>query len=157
MPTSTPSSNRSARFRTTTDGASARVRWVPSRLLMSLLAALTVCACLSLLLSEMPVVLVWLAMPSVLLLGARMILAESRRPGRELVIDAGGGVCLDGHRLDGPRLHWRGPIVRLDWREGRRRHTLLWWPDTLPAAARRELRLASAALTPPPRAETVAP
>ena len=40
MPTSTPSSNRSARFRTTTDGASARVRWVPSRVLMSLLAAL---------------------------------------------------------------------------------------------------------------------
>lgn len=157
MPTSTPSSNRSARFRTTSEGASARVTWYPSRVLMAALAALTVCACLSMLLSELPRALAWIAIPGLLISGARMILSESRRPRRALVIDAGGTVFLDGQRLDEPRLHWRGPIVRLDWREGRRRRTLLWWPDTLSAGPRRELRLASAALTAPPQTESMAP
>jgi len=74
-----------------------------------------------------------------------------------LVIDVGGTVSLDGRRLDDARLHWRGPILRLDWREAGRGYALLWWPDTLPPARRRELRLASAALAAPPRTESMAP
>lgn len=124
---------------------------------MVALAVLTVCACLATLLSELPAPLAWIAIPGLLIAGARMILSESRRPRRALVIDAGGTVRLDGRRLDAPRLHWRGPIVRLDWREGGRRHSLMWWPDTLPSPRRRELRLASAALATPPRAESMAP
>ncbi len=36
----------------------------------------------------------------------------------------------------------RGPLLVLRWRKGKRRGQLLFWPDTLPRARRRELRLA---------------
>ena len=157
MPNSTPSSNRSAHFRTRPDGASARIRWRPSRLLQVALGALTVCACVSVWLSELPLLLACIATPLLLAAGALRIRHEARRPARLLVIDVGGTVSLDGRPLDGARLHWRGPILRLDWREDGRGHALLWWPDTLPPARRRELRLASAALAAPPRTESMAP
>ncbi|MEE7566640.1 hypothetical protein HH297_09445, partial [Xanthomonas sp. Kuri4-3] len=43
------------------------------------------------------------------------------------------------------RVEWRGPLAQLSWRDGRRRERLLFWPDTLPPAQRRELRLAAGA------------
>jgi toxin CptA len=41
------------------------------------------------------------------------------------------------------RVRWRGPLAFLRWRDpdGRARR-LVFWPDTLPAAARGELKLA---------------
>lgn len=43
-----------------------------------------------------------------------------------------------------PQVHLRGPLVSLSARDeqGRRRR-VHWWPDTLPPAARRALRLAA--------------
>jgi toxin CptA len=41
-------------------------------------------------------------------------------------------------------LQWRGPLAFLRWRDSDgRMHRLAWWPDVLPVAARRELRLAA--------------
>lgn len=61
---------------------------------------------------------------------------------------------VDGLGMDDLEVHWRGPLAFLQWRQadgGTRR--LQGWPDTLDAAARRELRLAMAARTSarPPR------
>lgn len=157
MPTSTPSSSRSAPFPPTPDAAGARLEWRPSRLLGWTLASLTLAACLSLHLSELPAGWAWAATPLLLATGACIVRRETRRSHRTLVIDAAGGVHVDGVRVHAASLHWRGPLVRLDWREGRRRRCLLWWPDTLPPPRRRELRLASAALAAPPRADSMAP
>jgi toxin CptA len=42
------------------------------------------------------------------------------------------------------RLEWRGPLVRLQARDRRGRPVgAVWWPDTLPSHARRQLRLVS--------------
>jgi toxin CptA len=54
------------------------------------------------------------------------------------------GIDRAGQRLElrGVELEIRGPIVRLQGRDGRgRRHHLVWWPDTLDAGARRQLVL----------------
>ncbi len=55
-------------------------------------------------------------------------------------------VLKDGEALAAARLEWRGPLAFLHWRtpQGKARH-LVWWPDTLPPARRRELRLAAPA------------
>jgi toxin CptA len=54
---------------------------------------------------------------------------------------------LDGQPLDKAEVQWRGPLAFLVWwdRQGRPQR-LSWWPDTLPAASRRELRLAAGSL-----------
>ncbi|WP_183425395.1 hypothetical protein [Luteimonas sp. RC10] len=155
MRNSTPSSNPSGRSRPTSEPA--RLHWRPSRLLIAALGLITLAACGALLLSELPGLLAWLGIPCVLASGLHTILRAARQPPHRVVVQATGQVLLDGRLLEAPCLHWRGPIVRLSWREGRRTHRLLWWPDTLPAPQRRELRLA-AAMRPLPRApESVAP
>jgi toxin CptA len=54
---------------------------------------------------------------------------------------------LDGQPIDNVRLQWRGPLAFLFWRDRQGRpQRLSWWPDTLPAASRRELRLAASCL-----------
>ncbi|KLJ02160.1 hypothetical protein WQ56_04250 [Luteimonas sp. FCS-9] len=93
----------------------------------------------------------------VLAAGVRALVRESRCPPRQVVVQAPGRILLDGRPLEAPCLQWRGPIVRLAWREGRRTHSLLWWPDTLRAPQRRELRLAAASPAQPRRAESMAP
>ncbi|ASR44565.1 hypothetical protein BEN78_15565 [Xanthomonas citri pv. mangiferaeindicae] len=118
---------------------------------------ITLAACGALLLSELPGPVAGLGIACVLVSGLRTIVLTARQPPHRVVVQATGQVLLDGRRLEAPCLHWRGPIVRLSWREGRHTHRLLWWPDTLPAPQRRELRLA-AAMCPLPRAtESVAP
>ena len=53
-------------------------------------------------------------------------------------------------------LGFRGPLASLAWTaaDGRRRR-LLWWPDTLPSAARRQLHLVAGRL--PSESPTVLP
>ena len=70
---------------------------------------------------------------------------EARRPVRTLVWPAASQPpTLDGQALGEARLHWRGPLAFLRWRDAAgRRRDLAWWPDTLPPGARRELRLAA--------------
>lgn len=50
-------------------------------------------------------------------------------------------VEVDGRPVGDLILHDRGPLLQLAWRRNGRRHGCLFWPDTLPAPLRRELRL----------------
>ncbi|MDR6992612.1 hypothetical protein [Luteimonas sp. 3794] len=126
-------------------------------LLQGALALLGVCACIALRLSELPPLATVCALPLIVAVTLHRIAIERRAPIRELIIDAAGTVHLDGVVLETPQLEWRGPMAVLRWRDGRRRRHLLWWPDTLPPAARRELRLAASALATRPPADSMAP
>jgi len=57
--------------------------------------------------------------------------------------DGQGPVTHDGNVVKDMSLRWRGPFAFMRFRgaDGRIRH-LSWWPDTLGAPMRRELRLA---------------
>jgi toxin CptA len=116
------------------------------------LLALGVLAALSLTASALPPAMARPAAALAMALAAWSAWREARRPARTLVWPAAGQPpTLDGQALREARLHWRGPLAFLRWRDaaGRRQH-LAWWPDTLPPKARRELRLAAghAAATP---------
>ena len=140
-----------------TPAADCRLLWRPSRLLSAALIALGLAAAFSVVASELP-------LPASLPLAA-MALAwagwsarrEARRPPRPLVI-AGGRATLAAAPISDLRLHWRGWLARLDFTgsDGRRRR-LLWWPDTLDAAGRRELRLAVAVTSPARGPRSMAP
>ncbi|MGO1071764.1 hypothetical protein [Lysobacter sp. CA199] len=82
---------------------------------------------------------------------------EARRPSQLLVI-AGGRATLAGGPISDLRLQWRGWLARLDFTgpDGRRQR-LAWWPDTLDAAGRRELRLAVAVIEPARDPRSMAP
>lgn len=152
---STPSSSPSGSFHRT-EPLPLRLAWRPSCLLQGMLALIGICGCAALWLSEMPMRMAIVATPLVLVASVHHIRRERRSPHREFVVDASGVASLDGRHLDAPRLHWRGPIAFLCWREGRRTRRLVWWPDTLPAAARRELRLAASAFVTRPSADSMA-
>lgn len=156
MRSSTPSSSRSGSSRPA-EPLPLRLSWRPSNLLLGTLASIGVCACLALWLSELPLVATLCAMPLVIAATLHRIAVERRTPVRALVIDSAGAAHLDGVCLDLPRIQWRGPLAILRWRDGRRMRRLLWWPDTLPPRARRELRLAASALVTRPPADSMAP
>ncbi|WP_269790873.1 hypothetical protein [Stenotrophomonas sp. Iso1] len=83
---------------------------------------------------------------------------ELRRPSQNLLIpQASSPTRLDGVPLETLELLERGPLLVLRWRAAKGRGTLLFWPDTLPRARRRELRLAVRAHAVSCKAETVAP
>jgi toxin CptA len=68
---------------------------------------------------------------------------EACKPPRRLELPAGQGrAMLDATPLVEAVLSWRGPLAFLRWRdEAGRRGRLSWWPDTLPPAQRRVLKL----------------
>ena len=68
---------------------------------------------------------------------------HARRPGcRIVILPADALVTVDAVPVDDLTLHDRGWLLQLQWRCQGRRHARLFWPDTLPRPARRELRLA---------------
>ena len=80
------------------------------------------------------------------LYGGLLIRRERSRPARQLVAPSDTALWrLDGEPMPGLRVGWRGPLLFVRWRESGRPACLVWWPDTLPAAQRRELRLAAPA------------
>lgn len=123
-----------------------RLEWRPSRLLQALLILLGMLAALSVLASEMPRPFAWPVAVAALGYGAWRARRERRRPGLAFWFPGNGRPpTVDGAPMHDARLHWRGPLAFLRWRDrpgGRWRHAA-WWPDTLPAPARRELRLAA--------------
>lgn len=136
MPHSTRSSSASA---------PCRIEWRRSRLLIAALLALTVLAAFALLACEMPRRLAW---PLALLAcgcGGWRAWLESRRSPCAVVVSAGDAPSsIAGVAVDMLDVRWRGSLAVLRWRDdGGRVRRLVWWPDTLPAAARRELRLAA--------------
>ncbi|MFY0184043.1 hypothetical protein ACTT2I_06070 [Stenotrophomonas sp. PUT21] len=67
----------------------------------------------------------------------------ARRPGCMFVIPADEGPAqVDDAPVEDLQMRRRGPLVQLAWRQQGRRHWRLFWPDTLPQAQARELRLA---------------
>ena len=70
----------------------------------------------------------------------------------------GAPVLLDGDPVADVAVAWRGSLAFVRWRgENGRIHRLGWWPDTLPSARRRELRLAAPAPAAAPDAASMAP
>ena len=137
MPNSPHSSSASAGFRSD---------WKPSAILCAALILLGLCAGLSLLASDLPRGFAWPAALVAAGWGAWIARCESCRTPIGIRWRADGILLVEGERVDAAELHWRGPLAFLSWRDvaGRRRR-LAWWPDTLPATARRELRLAAIA------------
>ncbi|MDH5824362.1 hypothetical protein QFW77_15420 [Luteimonas sp. RD2P54] len=116
---------------------------------MAMLAAMALLAPLAVLASELPPTAAWPLALAALAHGILLLRREARRPGCVCVFGGDGRVWLDGAAVDRAWLRWRGPLAFLECRDGRGRvRRLAWWPDTLPPARRRELRLAA----PGPRA-----
>ncbi len=68
---------------------------------------------------------------------------EARRSPCPILVPAAPAVpCIGGMPVEALQLLERGPLLVLRWWQGRCRRQLLFWPDTLPRALRRELRLA---------------
>ncbi|MDG2518184.1 hypothetical protein P7B03_10135 [Lysobacter soli] len=126
-----------------TPSAPCRLEWRPSRWLTLALLALGVLGALSVLASEMPPIF---SIPLALLSTGRGALSawfEASRRNRTLVIAADGRAMLDGAEVSDLRVQWRGAWAFARFRDaGGRSGRLAWWPDTLPARDRRELRLA---------------
>lgn len=167
MPSSTHSSNvyadfdRHPRLRGHGDAEAlplnGRFQWRPSRLLVAALALLGLLAVVSVLQSDLPATKAWPLAGMVFAYGAWSARSEGRRRVFELVIAGNGTVRIDGRTVEDLRLVWRGPLGFMAWREpdgGLRRR--LWLPDTLPAPARRELRLALMRCGPDRRRDSMA-
>jgi len=109
------------------------------------LCALGALAAFSVLTSEMPRPFAW---PLALIAagyGAWLAHRESHRTPHQLVWPIDGTPLLDGLTLQDAQVQWRGPLAFVRWRDGAGHlQHLTWWPDTLPARSRRELRLAAA-------------
>lgn len=159
MPHSSSSSSASAPCRPPVEAIAGRLEWRPSRWLLAVLLVMTPLAALSLLASEMPAVAAWPLAAAASAYGAWLARREWRRPRCEFVFRGNAApVLVDGEAVTDFGLQWRGPLAFVRWRDaGGRLRCLAWWPDTLPAARRRELRLAAPDGEAAPRAPSVAP
>ncbi|HVI60064.1 MAG TPA: hypothetical protein VM619_14485 [Luteimonas sp.] len=95
--------------------------------------------------SEMPRAAAWPLALAAIAHGAWLGLREARAAPGEIVVATGGAAgTVDGRAVEALRVRWRGPIAFVQWREADgRRGGHVFWPDTLPAPRRRELRLAA--------------
>jgi len=127
---------------------SCRLEWRPSRWVIGALLALGMLAAFSVLASGMPRSAAWPLSVAALAYGAWRARREWRLPRHGLLFPGNDfPVTLDGQAIDNVELQWRGPMAFLLWQDRRGRPARLsWWPDTLPAARRRELRLAAGSL-----------
>ena len=105
----------------------------------------------SLLASDLPRLTAWPLAMAALTAGAWSMAREMRRPACDIVIEADGRAIVDGQPVEAFAVAWRGPLAFLRWRdvEGCPQHRS-FWPDTLPARQRRELRLAARERSVPP-------
>jgi toxin CptA len=149
MPNSPHSSNASASFRSD---------WRPSAVLRGALIALGLLGGLSLLASDLPRAFAWPAALVAAGRGAWRARRESCRKPLSVRWRADGALLVAGERTDAAELRWRGPLAFLHWHgHGGRGGRLGWWPDTLPPAQRRELRLAARARATARPAASMAP
>ncbi len=115
-----------------------------------MLGALSLLAPFSLLASDMPRAFAWPLAALVAVVGIVDAGRHARAPRAALVIPGGHGQpTCDGQPMQALDIAWRGPLAFLRWRDpaGQARR-LVFWPDTLPAASRRELRLAAMRMQP---------
>jgi toxin CptA len=115
----------------------------PSRCLIATMLAMAVLAPLAVLASEMPRAGAWPLALCAFAYGLFLARREASRPVRAIVIDGEGAAAVDGQGVEALRIDWRGPLGFVSWRDAAgRMHRGSLWPDTLPPALRRELRLA---------------
>ncbi len=136
-----------------------RLEWRPSRLCAAALIALGALSAFSLLVSEMPRAAAWPVALAALLYALRRAASERGRAVVTVIWDGRANVVrVDGAVVEGAALRWRGPLAFLAYRapDGQIRR-LLWWPDTLDARGRRELRLAAGPASASPRGGAMAP
>ncbi|APO94021.1 hypothetical protein [Xanthomonas vesicatoria] len=127
--------------------APCRLEWRPSRGLVCALSVLAVLALWAIWRSGVPA---WLAVMLSVVVPAslgRALWLLLRSPPRQLVVSWGDSpASIDGAQVQNLQVVWRGPIAVVSWtRLDARRERLHFWPDTLPAMQRRELRLAAQA------------
>ncbi len=123
--------------------APCRLEWRPSRWQFRAQVLLAVLVPWALSLSNLPAPRWQWAAGTVVLASLVEAAWQVRRCPRHLLIPPGeAAVMVDGRPVEAFAARFRGPLVQLRWRQGRHRHALLFWPDTLSAAQRRELRLA---------------
>ncbi len=122
-----------------------RCEWRPSRWQATAMGVLGVAAAIAL----MSCALAWSwAIPTGITVLAHSLWSACkglRQPPRQLLVGgmpASSTVSVDGQVLAGVELLQRGPLLMLRWRQAGRYDSLLFWPDTLSATQRRELRLA---------------
>ncbi|MBB3802314.1 toxin CptA [Xanthomonas arboricola] len=123
---------------------------------MSALAVLALCAVWR---SGVPLWLAALLSAWVPVSAARSLGALLRSPARQVLIPWGElPASIDGQAVQDLQVAWRGPIAVVSWTcADARRERLHFWPDTLPATQRRELRLAAHAHAISSRRSLVAP
>lgn len=73
--------------------------------------------------------------------GAALAYRALHAPTVLMAFRADGTVFVDGARVDDAGLDWRGPLTCIRWQRGGRHMRLVAWPDVVPPARRRELRL----------------
>lgn len=136
-----------------------RLEWRPSVLLQGAVILLGALGAAGVLASEMPRGAAWLLAAAAVMHGLRLAARERSRATVSVDWDGHAGlVRIDGRVVDHPALQWRGPFASLSWRDAQgRTRRLAWWPDTLPRAMRRELRLAAGRMPASPGAGAVAP
>jgi hypothetical protein len=138
---------------------SCRLEWRASRWISGVLSLLGLLAAFSILASEMPRLGAWPLALSALAFGQWRAWRESRSSAREFFFPGNDlPVTLDGVPIGLVEVQWRGPLAFVIWqeRDGRGRR-LSWWPDTLPATQRRELRLAAGGLAASRKRSAMAP
>ncbi|MFT3756273.1 MAG: hypothetical protein QM769_10080 [Pseudoxanthomonas sp.] len=152
-------SNASASWLPAIEAPMCRLDWQPSRWLLAALVLMSLLAAFSVLVSEMPRMLAWPLALAALGYGAWLIRREARQPVRQMVFPGNASpVLLDGQPLENVRVQWRGPLAFVQWRQADgRAGRLSFWPDTLPPARRRELRLAAGHADVSRRRPTMAP
>ncbi|PPU32408.1 MULTISPECIES: protein YgfX [unclassified Xanthomonas] len=139
--------------------APCRLEWRPSRGLVCAVSALAVLALCAVWRSGVPLWLAALLSAWVPVSAARSLGALLRSPARQVLIPWGElPASIDGQAVQALQVAWRGPIAVVSWtRADARRERLHFWPDTLPATQRRELRLAAHAHAISSRRSLVAP
>jgi len=132
-------------LRSSTLSANCRLEWRSSRQERAALGLLSVLGACSLLQCDLPAAWAWPAAGLALVWGGYCLWMHGKQSCREFLICPDIEACRIGgqppSRLD---LRWRGPLLFIRWKHPaqRRWHHAVFWPDTLPAAKRRELRLA---------------
>jgi toxin CptA len=141
-----------------TRSAPCRCEWRPSRWQALVMMALGLGAAIALMDCALPRLYAAPAALCVLAVCVWRCRCELRRPPRHLLVPcAPSPVLVDGAPVTAVELLERGPLTLLRFRQGRRRGSCLFWPDTLDSGQRRELRLAVRTHAVSRDAPTVAP
>ncbi|PJK14821.1 hypothetical protein CO613_03840 [Lysobacteraceae bacterium NML07-0707] len=93
--------------------------------------------------SALPRALALALMPLAATVAGFALWRYGKRRRYRLLLRADGSLWADEVLIENWQLQWRGALAFLQWRVGGRCVRLDFWPDTLPARLRRELRLAS--------------